>query len=33
MLLAVKEYKAPLIAGTLTTLVAFLPLMFLPGVM
>ncbi|MCP4523060.1 MAG: efflux RND transporter permease subunit, partial [Candidatus Gracilibacteria bacterium] len=33
ILLAVKEYKAPLIAGTLTTLVAFLPLMFLPGVM
>ncbi|MCP4523871.1 MAG: efflux RND transporter permease subunit, partial [Candidatus Gracilibacteria bacterium] len=33
VLLAVKEYKAPLIAGTLTTLVAFLPLMFLPGVM
>ncbi|QFR39107.1 efflux RND transporter permease subunit [Candidatus Gracilibacteria bacterium 28_42_T64] len=33
VLLAVKDYKAPLIAGTLTTLVAFLPLMFLPGVM
>ncbi len=33
VLLAVKEFKAPLIAGTLTTLVAFLPLMFLPGVM
>ena len=32
ILLAVQEYKAPLIAGTLTTLVAFLPLMFLPGV-
>jgi len=33
VLLAVKEFKAPLIAGTLTTLVAFLPLMFLPWVM
>jgi len=33
VLLAVKDYKAPLIAGTLTTLVAFLPLMFLPGIM
>lgn len=33
VLLAVKEFKSPLIAGTLTTLVAFLPLMFLPGVM
>jgi len=33
VLLAVKDYKAPLIAGTMTTLVAFLPLMFLPGVM
>ncbi|MDD3144571.1 MAG: efflux RND transporter permease subunit [Candidatus Gracilibacteria bacterium] len=33
VLLAVTEYKAPLISGTLTTLVAFLPLMFLPGVM
>jgi len=33
VLLAVREYKAPLISWTLTTLVAFLPLMFLPGVM
>jgi len=33
ILLAVRDYKAPLIAWTLTTLVAFLPLMFLPGVM
>ncbi len=33
ILLAVKDYKAPLIAWTLTTLVAFLPLMFLPWVM
>jgi len=33
VLLAVTEYKAPLISWTLTTLVAFLPLMFLPGVM
>ena len=32
VLLSVKDYKAPLIAGTLTTLVAFIPLMFLPGV-
>lgn len=33
VLLAVTEYKAPLISWTLTTLVAFLPLMFLPWVM
>ncbi|MDD2907242.1 MAG: efflux RND transporter permease subunit [Candidatus Gracilibacteria bacterium] len=33
VLLAVRDYKAPLISGTLTTLAAFLPLMFLPGVM
>lgn len=33
VLLAVRDYKAPLISGTLTTLVAFLPLMFLPWVM
>ncbi len=32
-LLAIMDYKAPLISGTLTTLVVFLPLMFLPGVM
>ena len=31
--LAVRDYKAPLISWTLTTLVAFLPLMFLPWVM
>ena len=33
ILLAVNEYKAPLIAWTLTTLAAFLPLIFLPWVM
>ena len=33
IILAVRDFKAPLIAGTLTTLVAFIPLMFLPGVM
>jgi len=33
ILLAVKDYKAPLIAGTSTTLVVFLPLLTLPGVM
>jgi len=33
ILLAVHDFKAPLIAWTLTTLVAFLPLMFLPWVM
>lgn len=33
VLLAVHDFKAPLIAWTLTTLVAFLPLMFLPWVM
>lgn len=32
MLLAVKEYKWPLIAGTATTCVVFLPLLSLPGV-
>lgn len=32
VLIAVRDYKAPLISGTLTTLAAFLPLMFLPGV-
>lgn len=32
ILLAVKEFKSPLISWTLTTLVAFLPLMFLPWV-
>ncbi|PID87704.1 hypothetical protein CSB07_00070 [Candidatus Gracilibacteria bacterium] len=33
ILLAVYDLKAPLISGTLTTLSAFLPLMFLPGIM
>ena len=33
VLLTVKEFKAPLIAGNLTTLVVFLPMMMLPGVM
>ena len=33
VLLAVRDYKAPLISWTLTTLAAFLPLMFLPWVM
>ncbi len=31
--MAVRDLRAPLISGTLTTLVAFLPMMFLPGVM
>ncbi len=33
ILLAVKEFKRPLIAGTATTLSAFLPLMLLPWIM
>lgn len=33
VLLTVKEFKAPLIAGNLTTLVVFLPMMMLPGIM
>lgn len=33
VLLAVQDFKAPLISWTLTTLVAFLPLMFLPWIM
>ena len=33
ILLSIRDYKAPLIAWTLTTLVAFLPLMFLPWVL
>lgn len=33
ILLAVKSYAAPLIAGTMTTLAAFLPMLGLPGVM
>ena len=32
ILIAIRDFKAPLITWTLTTLVAFLPLMFLPGV-
>ncbi|MDP2091205.1 MAG: efflux RND transporter permease subunit [Candidatus Gracilibacteria bacterium] len=32
ILIAVRDFKSPLISGTLTTLCAFLPLMFLPGV-
>lgn len=33
ILLAIRDLKAPLISGTFTTLSAFLPLMFLPGLM
>jgi len=33
ILMAVRDYKYPLIAGTSTTLVVFLPLLSLPGVM
>ena len=33
ILIAIRDFKAPLISGTMTTLVAFLPLMFLPWVM
>jgi multidrug efflux pump subunit AcrB len=33
IMLAVRDFKSPLISWTSTTLVAFLPLMFLPGVM
>lgn len=33
ILLALKELKAPLISGTMTTLVAFAPMIFLPGIM
>jgi len=32
VLLAVRDFRAPLIAGTMTTLVVFVPLMTLPGV-
>ena len=32
VILAVQDLKAPLISGTATTLVAFLPMIFLPGV-
>ncbi len=31
IMLSIRDFKSPLIAGTLTTLVAFIPLMFLPG--
>jgi multidrug efflux pump subunit AcrB len=31
-LLAVRDFKAPLIAGTSTTLVVFIPMMVLPGI-
>jgi len=33
ILLAIRDYKMPLIAGTSTTLVVFLPMLSLPGVM
>lgn len=33
VLLSVRDYKIPLIAGTMTTVVVFLPMMTLPGVM
>ena len=33
ILLAVKEYKTPLIAGTATTIAVFIPLLTLPGIM
>jgi len=32
IMLAIRDFRSPLISWTLTTLVAFLPLMFLPGV-
>ncbi len=32
IMIAIRDFKSPLISGTFTTLVAFLPLMFLPGV-
>lgn len=32
VILAVRDLKSPLISGTMTTLVAFLPMIFLPGV-
>lgn len=32
ILLAIRDFKSPLISGTLTTLSAFLPMIFLPGV-
>ena len=33
VLMAVRDFKAPLIAGTMTTLVVFIPMMVLPGVL
>ncbi|MCD5375456.1 efflux RND transporter permease subunit [Candidatus Gracilibacteria bacterium] len=33
VILAVRDLKSPLISGTMTTLVAFLPMIFLPGIM
>ncbi len=33
IILAIRDFKSPLISGTSTTLVAFLPLMFLPWIM
>lgn len=33
IMIAIRDFKAPLISWTLTTLAAFLPLMFLPGIM
>lgn len=32
VILAVRDLKSPLISGTMTTLVAFLPMIFLPGI-
>lgn len=32
IMIAIRDFRAPLISGTMTTLVAFLPLMFLPGI-
>lgn len=32
ILMAIRDFKSPLISGTMTTLAAFLPLMFLPGI-
>jgi multidrug efflux pump len=33
VLLSVKDYAIPLISGTATTLVVFLPMLTLPGIM
>ncbi|MBP7847671.1 efflux RND transporter permease subunit [Patescibacteria group bacterium] len=32
MLLAVKDFYKPLISGTMTTAIVFIPMMFLPGI-